>query len=54
MNNISRCNFNRNVLREVTIKIGLEKINIQKEIIVEILLNSGVTELVISSKFARK
>jgi len=52
VNNISRCNSNRNA--QVTIKIGLERINIQKEIIVEVLLNSGVTELVISSKFARK
>lgn len=38
-------------LREMTIKIGLKR---QKEVIVEVLLNSGITELVISSEFARK
>ena len=41
-------------MREVTVKIGLERINMQKEITVEVLLNSRVTELVISSEFARK
>ena len=53
--NISYCNLdNRNMLREVTVKIGLERINIQKEIIVEVLLDSRAMELVISSEFARK
>ena len=42
------------MLREVTIKIGLERINIQKEVIVKALLDSRVTELVMSSEFARK
>ena len=35
----------------MTIKIGLKR---QKEVIVEVLLNSGITELVISSEFATK
>ena len=41
-------------LREVTVKIGLERINMQEEIMVEALLDSGAMGLVISSKFARK
>jgi len=41
-------------LREVTVKIGLERIDIQKGIMVEILLDSGATRLVISSEFAKK
>ena len=45
---------NRNMLREVTVKIGLEIINTQKEIIVEVLLDSSITGLVMSSEFARK
>ena len=44
----------RKPLREVTIKIGLEKLDTQKEIMVEALLDSGATELVMSSEFARK
>ena len=35
-------------------KIGLERIDMQEEVIVEALLDSGAMELVISSKFARK
>jgi len=42
------------MLREVTVKIELERIDTQKEVIVEVLLDSGVTGLVISSEFARK
>ena len=45
---------NGNMLREVTVKIGLKRIDIQEEVIVEALLDSGATELVISSDFARK
>jgi len=41
-------------LREVTVKIGLERINIQEEITVEVLLDSGTTRLVMSSEFAKK
>jgi len=42
------------ILREVMIKIGLERINMQKGITVEALLDSGVMGLVMSSEFARK
>ena len=42
------------ILREVTVKIGLERIDTQKGVTVEALLDSGVTELVMSSEFARK
>jgi len=42
------------MLREVTMKIGLERINIQEGIIVEVLLDSRATELVISSEFTKK
>ena len=41
-------------LREVTVKIGLERIDIQEGITVEALLDSGATGLVISLEFARK
>ena len=41
-------------LREVMIKIGLERVDTQEGIIVEALLDSGATGLVMSSKFARK
>ena len=42
------------MLREVTVKIGLERIDTQKGIMVEALLDSGATGLVMSSEFARK
>jgi len=35
-------------------KIGLERIDMQEGITVEVLLDSGVTGLVMSSEFARK
>jgi len=41
-------------LREVTIKIGLERLDTQEGITVEGLLDSGATGLVMSSEFARK
>jgi len=41
-------------LREVMIKIGLERIDMQEGIMVEALLDSGVMGLVMSSGFARK
>jgi len=41
-------------LREVIVKIGLERINMQKEVIVEALLDSRAIELVMSLKFTRK
>ena len=42
------------MLREVTVKIGLERIDIQEEVTVEALLDSRATRLVISSEFVRK
>ena len=42
------------MLREVTIKIGLERLDTQEGITVEALLDSGATGLVMSSEFARK
>ena len=41
-------------MKEVTVKIGLERIDIQEGITVEALLDSGATGLVMSSEFARK
>ena len=41
-------------MREVTVKIGLERIDIQEEITVEVLLDSGVMGLVMSSEFVKK
>jgi len=45
---------NKNMLREVTVKIGLKKIDMQEEVTVEELLDSRVTGLVMSSEFAKK
>ena len=45
---------NGGMLREVTVKIGLEKFDIQKGVTVEALLDSSVTVLVMSSEFTRK
>ena len=42
------------MLREVTVKIGLERIDTQEGVTVETLLDSGVTELVMSLEFTRK
>ena len=42
------------LLREVTVKIGLERIDTQEGITVEVLLDSGATRLVISSELIRK
>ena len=55
VDNISTDNLDKgDLLREVTIKISLERIDTQEEIIVEILLNSGVMRLLMSSEFTRK
>jgi len=55
MNNTSCYNLgNGNILRKVTVKIYLEKISMQEGVIVETLLYSSTTKLVISSEFARK
>ena len=49
------CNLNnRNMLREVTVKIGLERIDTQEGVIVEALLESRIIKLVMSSEFAKK
>ena len=53
--NISICSFdNRGMLREVMVKIELEKIDTQEEITVEALLDNGTTGLVMSSEFVKK
>jgi len=53
--NISMHNLDKgDFLREVTVKISLKRIDMQKGIIVETLLDSGVMGLVMSSEFARK
>jgi len=41
-------------LREVTVKIRLERVDMQKGIMVEVLLDSGVIGLVMSLEFAKK
>ena len=41
-------------LREVTVKIVLERIDTQERVTVETLLDSGATGLVMSSEFAKK
>ena len=49
-----QCLNNEELLRKVTVKIRLERIDTQEEVTVETLLDSGATELVISLKFAKK
>jgi len=54
-NNISCCNLNNeDMLKEVTVKISLERIDMQKGIMVEALLDSGAMGLVMSLEFAKK
>ena len=53
--NTSMCDQNKgNLLKEVTVKIRLERIDKQEGITVEALLDSGVIGLVMSSEFAKK
>ena len=53
--NISCCNIdNGDMLREVMVKIGLERIDTQERVTVEALLDSRATGLVMSSEFTRK
>jgi len=53
--NTSMRNLNKgDLLREVTVNIELERINTQEVIMVEALLDSDATGLVMSSEFARK
>ena len=55
MDNTSCCEpNNKKLLREVTVKIRLEKIDTQEGVMVEALLNSRAIELVMSSEFAKK
>ena len=55
MDNISAYNLdNENMLREITVKIELERINMQEGVTVEALLDSRATGLVMSSKFTIK
>ena len=54
MHNTSCYNLNKDMLREVIVKIGLKRIDMQKEVIVEVLLDSGVMSLVMSLEFVRK
>ena len=55
VDNISCYNLDkRNIIREVTVKIGLEKINTQEGMILEALLNSETTGLVMSSEFTKR
>ena len=42
------------MLREVTVKIGLERINTQEGVMVEAFLDSRTMGLVMSSEFTRK
>ena len=53
--NTSTYNLDKeDLLREVTVKISLKRINMQEGITMEVLLNSSATELVMSLKFSRK
>jgi len=55
IDNTSCCDLNnRNMLREVMVKIRLEGIDTQEGVIVEALLNSRVTVLIMSLEFVRK
>ena len=54
MDNTFYCNLNGNTLREVIVKIRLERINMQEKITMEALLDSRAISLVISLEFARK
>jgi len=42
------------MLKEVIVKIGLKRIDMQKEVTVEVLLDSGAMSLVMSLEFVRK
>ena len=44
----------KTLLREVTVKIGLKQEEEEEEVVTEVLLDSGVTELVMSEEFARR
>ena len=53
--NTSMCNLNNgDMLREVMVKISLERIDTQEGVIVEALLDSGAMQLSMSLEFAKK
>jgi len=55
IDNKSYCNLdNGDMLREVTVKIGLERIDTQKGVTVKALLDSRAMRLVTSSEFIKK
>ena len=55
IDNTSCCNLdNEDMLREVMVKIVLERIDMQEGVTVEALLDSGATGLVMSLEFIRK
>jgi len=55
VDNTSTCSLDSgDLLREVTLKIGLERIDNQEGVTVEALLDSGAMGIVMSSEFARK
>jgi len=55
VDNTSCCSLNNgDMLSKVIVKIGLKRIDTQEGVTVEALLDSGMTELVISLEFARK
>jgi len=55
VDNIFYCNLdNGNMLKEVIVKIGLERVDIQEGVTVKAFLHSRATGLVMSSEFARK
>ena len=47
-------NLNKDMLKEVIVKIRLKRIDMQKEVTVEVLLDSGAMRLVMSLEFVRK
>ena len=53
--NTFTCDLHKgDLLRKVTVKIGLERIDMQEEIIVKVLLDSSAMGLVMSSEFVKK
>ena len=54
MDNTSFCSLNKNTLRKVIVKIRLERIDTQEGMMVEALLDSGTTGLVMGLEFIRK
>jgi len=53
--NTSICNLNnRDILRKIIVKISLERINTQEEVMVEALLDSRAIGLVMNSEFTKK